>query len=80
MAAPSAGASSRLDGMPEEYKFRCSACHELWSECHVDCLECGRVIALDEPSTYVYANLDYRCLDCVHDGRTPTSNAKLDSR
>jgi hypothetical protein len=42
--------------MPEEFKFRCSACHEEWTESHINCDKCDRLIDLD--SEVVEASVD----------------------
>jgi hypothetical protein len=33
--------------MPEEFKFRCSACHEMWAEEYRDCDFCGNLVESD---------------------------------
>lgn len=33
--------------MPEEFKHRCSACHEQWDESHMDSDSCNKIIDLD---------------------------------
>ncbi len=53
-------------GQPEEFKFRCSACHELWNEENRECDGCTNNIDTEEPSTYTYDQTThtFMCLTC----------------
>jgi hypothetical protein len=54
--------------MPDEYRFRCSGCHEEWAESHVECDMCMKLLCLDDYDTYAYGgdvSDRYLCVDCV---------------
>ena len=52
-------------GMPEEFKYRCSACHEMWGETHIECDCCHAFIEIGSSGIHYDKYVDmYICHEC----------------
>lgn len=51
--------------MPEEFKHRCSSCHEQWVETHMECDCCHKIVDLEEEIMHHDKYVDvYLCHEC----------------